>query len=705
MFTFALVTGVKNSWLNAGVDGQAVRKASKGLTTMMTSCITSNASERKATTMGKAQSPGPLQICFVKRPARLSISGIAILLFLCSGPGMCADAQQRVPGVSKDDSRNRDIITTDTHLPLPHFASLREWEQRKAFLRNQILVSAGLSPMPEKSPLHPQIFGRIKGDDYTIEKVLIETLPGFYLGGNLYRPQNGRSKHPGILNPQGHWPYGRLQNDDVYSGPSLGISLARQGYVVFAYDMVGYTDTIQVPHRFGSAEQRLWSFGPLGLQLWDSIRALDFIASLEDVDSDRLGAVGASGGGTQTFLLAAIDDRLRFSAPVNMVSAIMQGGDLCENAPGLRIGTSNVEIAAMFAPKPMLLVSATGDWTRNVPHEEFPAIKRIYDLYGKGDQVEVVQIDAQHNFNRLSREAVYRFLAKHHPGLSNEKSLIEVSVPIPMLQELTVLSNRTLPADAVDLEGLFRVWKKRAQSQNEQNLETQFLRERLRQTLAVNVPHDVTADVHGRSIVLSRAVKGDRVPGIWIEGRGKPAVVVDPEGSSAALETDLVKRLEREGRPVLLIDVFQTGTAKALRPGDIPSPSAAAASVKDDEEQLANAAAGYPKFLTFNVSVDAARSQDIITAIVYASRENQGADLFAGGDAGIWTIFAVAAADLPVSLNVENLPNMTSDADYIRHFNVAGILSAGGLNTARRLTTQKEAGRSAMLSTPQPNHQ
>ena len=127
------------------------------------------------------------------------------------------------------------------------------------------------------------------------------------------------------------------------------------------------------------------------------------------MDATRLGITGASGGGTQAFLLTAVDDRIQFASPVNMVSAIMQGGDLCENSPGLRLNTSNVEIAAMFAPKPMLLVSATGDWTRNVPKEEYPAIRKIYDLYGKGDQVEVVQIDEVHNFNRLSREAVYRF--------------------------------------------------------------------------------------------------------------------------------------------------------------------------------------------------------------------------------------------------------------------------------------------------------
>ena len=623
--------------------------------------------------------------CVLKDSDRRACSSCVAIIILIFCANIAPAGAQPGPQVPIDDVRNRDIVTTNSHLPLPHFTSLKEWGERKAFLRNQILVSAGLSPMPEKTPLHSQIFGNVAGTGYTIEKVLIETLPGFYLGGNLYRPQNGHSKHPAILNPQGHWPYGRLENDTVYSGPSLGISLARQGYVVFAYDMVGYNDTIQVPHRFGNAEQHLWSFGPLGLQLWDSIRALDFLASLEDVDANQIGAVGASGGGTQTFLLAAVDDRVQFASPVNMVSAIMQGGDLCENAPGLRVGTSNVEIAAMFAPKPMLVVSSTGDWTRNVPGEEFPAIKGIYDLYGKGDHVNVVQIEAQHNFNRLSREAVYRFLAKIHPGLSDEKTLSESNISVPMLQQLTVLSNRVLPADAIDLEGLFQIWKKLAQSQNEQTLDSQFLRERLRQTLAVEIPRDVIADVHGRSIVLSRASWRDRVPGLWIAGKGKPAIVVDPNGSSTALQTKVAKDLVRSGRPILLLDVFQTGAAKAPRPGDNAAEPASKLPADADEERVADAAAGYIKFLTFNVSVDAARVQDIVTATVFALKSNQGVDLFARGDASIWAIFAAAAGDLPVSLHLEEFPKMASDADYLQHFNVAGILRAGGLDTAKKL--------------------
>jgi len=626
-----------------------------------------------------------------------SAAYIAALVTISTASTQPLRGQPANPRAPLQDPRNTDIKTVDSHMPLPEFTSLKAWEQRKAFLRNQILISAGLSPMPEKTPLHAQISGKIEGKDYTIEKVLIETLPGFYLGGNLYRPRNGKPKHPGILNSHGHWQYGRLENQPLYSGPSLGISLARQGYVVFAYDMIGYTDTIQLPHHFGSPEQRLWSFGPLGLQLWNSMRALDFLASLDDVDATRLGITGASGGGTQAFLLTAVDDRIQFASPVNMVSAIMQGGDLCENSPGLRLNTSNVEIAAMFAPKPMLLVSATGDWTHNVPKEEYPAIRKIYDLYGKVDQVEVVQIDEVHNFNRLSREAVYRFFAKHNPGLSDSKELTEHDIDVPMLQQMSALSNHTLPSNALDLDGLFQYWQGISQAQNDQTQNSEFLRDRLRQTLAVEIPgspNEVTADIHGQSIVLSRASKGDRVPGVWIQGHGKPAIVVDPHGSAAALTTDVTSRLRKEGRPILLLDVFQTTATKAPRDGDPSTGPMPKPAVDGDDEDQANAAAGYPKFLTFNVSVDAARVQDIVTAIAYANRSDpnrseQGVEIFAKGDAALWSIFASAVSIVPVSLHTENAPKLTSNADYLEHFNVPGIQRAGGIATAERLANTR----------------
>lgn len=586
----------------------------------------------------------------------------------------------------KEDTRNTTTLTTNSHLPMPFFTSLNAWEQRKAFLRSQILVSAGLSPMPEKTPLHPQVFGKFEGRGYTVEKVLIETLPGFYLGGNLYRPTDGRPRHPGILNPHGHWQYGRLENESIDSGPAFGISLARQGYVVFAYDMVGYTDTIQIPHRFGNATQRLWSFGPLGLQLWDSIRALDFLSSLSDVDANRIGMAGASGGATQTFLLAAIDDRIQFESPVNMVSAIMQGGDLCENAPGLRINTSNVEIAAMFAPKPMLLVSDTSDWTRNTPNEEYPAIKRIYELYGLGDQLSMVQFDAVHNFNQQSREAVYHLFAQVNPGLSDPRELTEHDIEVPMLQQMMALSNRTLPPDAVNLNGLFQQWRAMAEAQNRQPEKDVLLRGRLRHTLDIEVPDNVVSQIVGESIILNLPGWRTRIPGITIPGTGAVAIVIDPDGSAAAMQSETVKRLRQQGRPVLALDVFQTGAAKAPRNReDEQSASQAKSMGLTDLERLTETTSGGPRFLTYNVSDGAARVQDIVTAIVYAEQSGHSAEVYARGDAAIWATFAAAVLNTHVPLHLESEPRLLSDEDYLLHFNVPGILRAGGIAAARHL--------------------
>ncbi len=608
------------------------------------------------------------------------------LTLVCAALCIACAARAQTSAVPAQDARNSVIVTTDTQMTLPSFSSLPAWEARKAALRNQILVASGLSPMPEKTPLNAQVFGKYAGHGYTVEKVLLETLPGFYLGGNLYRPTDGRAKHPGILNPHGHWQYGRLENEHIDSGPALGISLARQGYVVFAFDMVGYTDTIQVPHRFGSSTMRLWSFGPLGLQVWDAIRALDFLTSLPDVDTSRIGATGASGGGTQTFLLAAIDDRIQFAAPVNMVSSIMQGGDLCENTPGLRIGTNNVEIAAMAAPRPMLLVSDTTDWTRNLPRVEYPAIKKIYALYGKDDAVSAVQFQAVHNFNQQSREAVYQFFAQLNPGLSAPDTLKEHNVEVPMLQDMLALSNHPLPSNALDLAGLFKEWRAIAAAQNTQQQDATFLRDRLRQTLSIENPSDVLAEKNGNQIVLSRPDAKDRVSGTIVPGKGDTVLVIDPKGSAAALTSDTVAQLRKQKHALLLLDVFQTGAAVATRDReDHPTITPANENEETPTERQADQTGGGPKFLTYNVSDDAARVQDIVTAIAYAHKTSAHIEIYAHGDAAIWATFAAAVSAAPFTLHLEDATPLTTDDDYLNHFNVPGILRAGGLPAAQQL--------------------
>ena len=577
---------------------------------------------------------------------------------------IAASALAQIP---VQDTRNTKIDGLETHYSMPEYKTRAEWEQRKAHLRRQILFASGLDPMPEKTPLHAQVFDRVESQNCTIEKVLLETLPGVYLGGNLYRPKTSQTaspgKHPAVLNPHGHWTYGRLENQPLDSGPEFGMNLARQGYVAFLWDMVGYNDTLQLPHKFGSPVKQLWGFGPFGMQLWNAIRALDFVESLPDVDPARIGVSGASGGGTQTFTLAAVDDRVAFDAPVSMVSAIYAGGDFCENAPGMRVHANNMEIAAMMAPKPMLLVAATGDWTRNTMTEEFPAIRKIYDLYGKPENLDAVIFEAPHNFAKPAREAVYKFFGKHVLNVTDAKKTAERNEKVEMLQNLLALANRKLPDNALAYPQIFEQWQKAATKQFDETTSHDLLRRRLQLALAADWPPDVVSQPNGEAMVLSRRSAGDRIPGIWIEGHGVPAVVVHPDGAQAARRDPAVAELLKAKRPVLLIDAFQTGSAVAPRDRS------------------------YAIFLGFNQSDDACRVQDILTALAFVHQKFSGPiDLVGLGKAGVWSEFAAAVAPIPVKLHVDAGWFHGSDDEFLKDFNVPGIQRAGGLGAADRLT-------------------
>src|SRR5919109_2737512 len=358
------------------------------------------------------------------------------------------------PGLTAPQTRYR---TLDDRFAAPRYATRDAWSARAAYLRRHILAAAGLVPMPEKTPLRPVIFGDVKRAEYIVSKVYFESLPGFFVTGNLYRP-TGEGPYPAILSPHGHWTYGRLENTPTNSGPGRAIGLARQGFVVFAYDMIGYGDSQQLPHTFGGPREQLWGLTLAGLQLWNSIRAIDFVESLPYVRDDAIGATGESGGGTQTFLLAAVDDRIRVAAPVNMISLHMQGGCLCENIPGLRLDTNNVELAAVFAPRPLLMVSATGDWTNETMELEYPEMQRFYDLFGAKDRVHAVRMEAEHNYNRASREAMYAWMARWMKNAPADERIEERNFTVEPLQDLLVFHQRPRPDGAATQAQLTEWW-------------------------------------------------------------------------------------------------------------------------------------------------------------------------------------------------------------------------------------------------------
>ncbi|WZO96631.1 acetylxylan esterase [Isosphaeraceae bacterium EP7] len=323
--------------------------------------------------------------------------------------------------------------------------SVREWSDRAEAVRDQLRVTLGLLPEPPKTPLKPRVFGRVEREGYTIEKVVLETLPGFLLSGNLYRPAGSTSRRPAILCPHGHGPEGRVGE----MTQSRCIRLAKLGAVVFSYDMVGYIDSKPFGHEFSNDHLTRWGLSLATMQTWNSIRALDWISSLDDVDPARIGCTGESGGGTQTFLLTALDQRIKVSAPVVMVSATFQGGCVCENAAGLRHDTDNVEFAALCAPRPLKLVGATGDWTAETMTRAYPTLRQVYKLYGTTDRISADVFDFPHNYNQTSRNAVYPFLGRWLLGNRDAKSTLEGEQSLERPDDL-----RTFPTDGRTDAGL-----------------------------------------------------------------------------------------------------------------------------------------------------------------------------------------------------------------------------------------------------------
>lgn len=301
------------------------------------------------------------------------------------------------------------------------------FDERRKELRECIFRTMGINPNPSpgvnRNPLHAIIRSKRIMKGYTVENVAFESFPGFYVTGSLYRPLNppkgsGKGKIAAILCPHGHFynkvdpsipdERGRYRPDMQYRCAAL----AKMGAMVLDYDMYGYGESVletgnKSYHRTGFAN---------AVQTWNSIRAIDFLLSLGDVDPRRIGVTGASGGGTQTFLVTALDDRVTASVPVVMVSSSFYGGCPCESGLPFhdcgRYKTNNAEIAALAAPRPQLVISDGNDWTKSVPGTDYPYLQTIYGFYGQKDKVQNVHLPHdQHDYGFTKRVPMYRWFA------------------------------------------------------------------------------------------------------------------------------------------------------------------------------------------------------------------------------------------------------------------------------------------------------
>lgn len=630
--------------------------------------------------------------------------------------------QEEKPADSRLHAKPRTLNDKDFFLRVP--ATKDAWQKRRQAVREQMLVALGLWPLPVKTPLKPVIHGKIDRDDYTIEKVFFASYPGHYVSGNLYRPKGKSGKQPGVLCPHGHWANGRFfEADDKtvaaqmkqgaektpegakYPLQARCVQLARMGCVVFHYDMVGNADSKAIAHRAGftdtDAELRLQSF--MGLQAWNSIRALDFLLSLPDVDAHRIGVTGASGGGTQTFTLCAIDDRPTVAFPAVMVSTQMQGGCVCENCSHLRVGTGNVEFAGLFAPKP-LAMSGAQDWTIDIERKGLPELKELYKLYGAENRV-LARCFPQfgHNYNQVSREVMYNWFNKHlkldlsepvveksfKPVPPKELSVYDESHPCPgdsvdaarLRQSMTEQSDKQIealrPKDAKGLAEYRRIFGAALRAMIHDELPGADQVEEIRQ--GDMEKHD---GFSSRRFFLTRKSRNERVPTlgllppdfdgtvvVWIDPRGKASLFQDGKLVPAAKQI-----LDRKGA-ILAVDVFGTGELKLDKPMEV-------------NKTYAGFTFGYNRTLL------AERVHDILTAIAFAKNYDKVKTVHLAGfdKAGPWVLLARALCGEAVARTTADFNGFRFDKvrTTTSEMMLPGALKYGGLPALAALAAPNE---------------
>ncbi|MFO0901163.1 MAG: acetylxylan esterase [Pirellulales bacterium] len=601
------------------------------------------------------------------------------------------------------DARLGALKDLDGYFPFTPARSREAWQQRAEQVRRQILVSQGLWPMPEKTPANAVVHGLVDRGDYTVERVYFESVPGHFVTGSLYRPKGYAGKRPAVLFPHGHWAQGRFHDmgekalrEELFHGAerfersgrtllqSGCVQLARMGCVVFHYDMIGYADSRQLEHRpapeirphmntkenwgYFSPQAELRLQNMMGLQTYNSLRALDWVCGLPDVDASKIGVTGASGGGTQTFILGALDPRPAAIFPAVMVSTAMQGGCTCENAPLLRVETGNVEFAALFAPKPLGMTGAD-DWTKEIATKGLPELKRHYALFGAEDHVQAWPlVQFGHNLNYVSRGLMYTWF-NQHLGLGKEQPIVaedyeplsvaEMTVwdaahPVPpsgddyertLLRQLTEASDRQLaaltPKDAASLTEYRRV-----------------VGGALEAMIGRGLPKagEATFDLVDKSDrgsywffkgLVKNAAAGESLPTVflhpkqwstqevvvWLDGRGKQGLF-DSQGAPTAP----VAKLLEQGYAVAGVDLLYQG--EFLDNGPLEQ-TREVGKAEDYGKQFAGYTFGY------NPTLFAQRVRDALSVVSYVAHdehEPQGIVLVGVEGAGPIAIAAAAVA-------------------------------------------------------------
>jgi hypothetical protein len=286
------------------------------------------------------------------------------------------------------------------------YGNKEQWEARRDSVKREVRKLLEIDKYMDSCVHTKAILSKIRRyDGYTVQNLCIETLPNEHVFASIYSPTK-KGRHALIICPGGHFDEARYRKDQQQR---MG-SLARMGAICVDFDLYGWGES---EHEVGYDNHH--TDRAHVMQAVNGLVLLNYMLDKrhDDIDTKRIGVNGGSGGGTHTVLLSLIDDRFTASAPTVSLSSHFDGGCPCESGKPIQTaggGTCNAELAAMFAPRPQVIISDGGDWTSTVPTLEFPYLQRVYGFYGAKDKVTNVHLpNEKHDFGPNKRNAVYDF--------------------------------------------------------------------------------------------------------------------------------------------------------------------------------------------------------------------------------------------------------------------------------------------------------
>ena len=473
-------------------------------------------------------------------------------------------------------------------------ANLKAWEERRTALRAALFAAMG--PFPDKEcALEPREAGVLKRDGYRIEKLLFQSRPDVWATAHAYIPEGIKGKIPAVLAVHGHWPWGR--RDPVVQARCLG--LVKLGFFVLAVDAFGAGE--RHPHPGKSAYHgallgaSLWPAGQtlLGMQVYDNRRAVDYLLTRPEVDGDRLGVTGASGGGNQTMYAGALDERFKAVVPVcsvgNYQAYLQAACCVCEVLPGALRFTEEGDVLGLVAPRALMVVSATQDsfqFSVAEANKSLERAKAIFKLYDSENKVTHPLFESPHAYNQAMREAMYGWMTQWLKGEGEGKPIPEPQHEIETVEDLACFGEGKRPKTFIfpttfaarEAQSLLTAFDGQTRDHKEAWEATAvMLRARLRTEVFGGFPKRVRPDAKsfaavGKDGVQTRPVKFEPEKGlplsflvrsqIGVKGPSPACLLVHLDGKAEALNHPLAAALVEKGCTVIAPDLRATGDAK-----------------------------------------------------------------------------------------------------------------------------------------------